>query len=774
MELLPFQAQASSQIAERLESYLRNPLMRTKTVPVPFYQNLSAITGAGKTLILANAVDQVRGRLPLRPVVLWLSKGKVVVWQTFTNLSSGKYATFLSDFDVKTLLDCSHDDISNPSKSLMLVATVAKFNQRDKERGDRKIFQVGLDAAEQSLWDMLKERWVQVDERRVKRPLVIVYDEGHNLSDQQTELLFELAPDAVIAASATTRVPEAMGNTIRRLKEDLGWKEEQLVTVVPSSEVVESGLVKKHIMLGGYVTPMEIAVDEMLEEMVQAEKTAADLGLPFKPAAIYVSKTNTVDDSPPGEDAMRAFEDRLARPILIWRYLTEKKGIDPSEIAVYCNLTFKKGYPPPEGFNLFSGGDSDYDDFIAGGYRHVIFNLSLQEGWDDPRVGFAYIDKDMGSPDQVTQVVGRVLRQPGTTHYPAPILNTAHFYIRTDDKGIFDAVLTDVQDKLAADIPTITMTVRKNRKSGSRPYKLALKTKHVHVTSVDTDKAFEPIEQVIKGIIDFRGDIASKEGGGERIQVLQAVGSGENAVQEWVDVAHSNPVRARWVFDRELKRLHKGAAQIADTVDGKFDALVEYHSDAAEHIREKAKEVVDAYITYTEIVQNSHEPPYVAPDIPVDEDKLVLFKHAVHEGYSDLNDLELRFAKAIDKTRRVWCRNPSQGGYSIPLVDEGDTKRFFPDFLVWVDKKVLAIDTKGKHLITDDSKRKLFYIKQAEPGQPELVIRLVTEGKWNVVGRAPNSVDKKDGYTVWTLRNGLLHPIHCKDVGEAVERSLNA
>ena len=39
---------------------------------------------------------------------------------------------------------------------------------------------------------------------------------------------------------------------------------------------------------------------------------------------------------------------------------------------------------------------------MAGNFRHIIFNLSLQEGWDDPECCFAYIDKQIGSPDQVT------------------------------------------------------------------------------------------------------------------------------------------------------------------------------------------------------------------------------------------------------------------------------------------------------------------------------------------------------------------------------------
>src|SRR5262245_53363561 len=130
--------------------------MTTKTRTVPFYQNLNSITGSGKTLILADAVSQIRSRLAVEPIVLWLSKGKVVVWQTFTNLSSGKYAELVAAFTVKPLMECRQSDIENPSSGLLLVATVGKFNQADKERGDRKIYQLALDDGSQSLWDMLK------------------------------------------------------------------------------------------------------------------------------------------------------------------------------------------------------------------------------------------------------------------------------------------------------------------------------------------------------------------------------------------------------------------------------------------------------------------------------------------------------------------------------------------------------------------------------------------------------------------------------------------
>ena len=158
MELKSFQIEASEQIAERYESYMNDPLYIRKNEIVPFYQNLSAITGAGKTLVLADAIEQIRAMTTTQPVVLWLSKGKVVVGQTFENLSNGKYADNIPSYTIKPLLDCKGRDILDDSKGLILVATVGKFNQKDKEDGDRKIFQTGLDEASESLWEILKRR----------------------------------------------------------------------------------------------------------------------------------------------------------------------------------------------------------------------------------------------------------------------------------------------------------------------------------------------------------------------------------------------------------------------------------------------------------------------------------------------------------------------------------------------------------------------------------------------------------------------------------------
>ncbi|WP_220427374.1 hypothetical protein, partial [Klebsiella pneumoniae] len=114
------------------------------------------------------------------------------------------------------------------------------------------------------------------------------------------------------------------------------------------------------------------------------------------------------------------------------------------------NLSFLDGNKPAE-VNLFSKGENDFEDFQAGNFKHIIFNLSLQEGWDDPACYLAYIDKSMGSSIQVEQIIGRVLRQYGARHYDNQLINSAHFFLRVDNQSVFSSAINAVKDKLKAE-----------------------------------------------------------------------------------------------------------------------------------------------------------------------------------------------------------------------------------------------------------------------------------------------------------------------------------
>lgn len=781
-DLLPFQSKASSQLANRYIKLVSDPRrpMEYAAWATPFYQALSALTGSGKTPILADAVAQMRANMTMEPIVLWVSKSRAVVDQTLGNFRpGGKYEGLVEGFLVAPLVELRRDAIADNSQAIIALATVGSFNQQDRADGSLKIHKVSLDTSDDSLWTALTTRGAKEGERR--RPLIVVYDEGHNLSDQQTELLLELEPDAILVASATMRTPERLGQLISRLAQS-GWSmqpvddhavgetQRSLVTAIRSVDAVEAGLVKRQIILGGYSTEMETALADMMLELGVAEAKAKTLEVGFRPKAIYVCKTNLTQDDGTADIVSRPFKERKAPPILIWRYLVEVAGIDPAEIAVYLDLRVdRKNHPLPADFNLFSGGEDDFSAFTAGGYRHIIFNQSLQEGWDDPACCFAYIDKSMGSAIQVEQVIGRVLRQPGARHYPDPDLNTANFFLRIDGRQEFERTLRAVQQKIAADMPEVRL---EGFSDGRERARARLEPRHqmdVPEIHIDADESVEPMTAVVSQLPDYSGDGVNSHGPGEQIKAIQAIGDGSSAKVTITAREHSNRVVARWLVRRTMQSLYPEAVKTIDWADPRFEARVEITSRAALHLRAEAERMVDAYLDNADLAFEASN-PYRVGSVIAKPDGLRRFTNSVHEGYSDLNELEVEIAEAIDATGLRWVRNPSNGGYSIPLLEKGSGRRFFPDFLVWKGDLIYAIDPKGKHLITEDAGKKLLAIRD-EKRSKRVIVRLVTAGRWS---HDPIRDLKGPGYSLWKITNsGQVRATHSATVGDVVSRALD-
>jgi type III restriction enzyme len=758
VELYGFQRIKAEQLAKNIIEYNKDPLLISTDHVLPLYQSLKSITGSGKTLILAEMIELLRAQLSTEPIVLWVSKGRVVVGQTLDNLGQGgKYADNIPSYKVLPLLDCKENDILS-SKSLLLIATVGKFNQKDKSNGDRRIFQTVLDSADASLWDMIKTR---KDANGYKRDLVVIYDEGHNLSDQQVTLLDELNPIALVAASATVKVPKELEWTISRLQKEKHYTDENLIVSVSNKKVVDSGLIKKNLAIGGYLTPMEIAVNSLLEDFSDCEKVATRLGVNFKPKAIYVCDTNMIMNRSLVDDPLTPFDQRQARPIQIWRHLVNA-GIDPETIAVYCNLKMDNNYPAPTNFHLFNGGDNDYDEFSKGSYRHIIFNQTLQEGWDDPSCCFAYIDKSMGSVTQVTQVIGRVLRQPNATHYPDELLNTANFYIKTDEKDIFREIVDEIQKTLLVDMPSVSISYHITKGHGkASPTIKPKRVICVPAISIETGSAKNEIDREIQNMIDYRADQINTVGQGEQIKYVSSIGENQKLIGTTIKTEHSNKVTVRWVFKRELDRLAKKAITLCDIADPKFDALVEYNSKAANNIRDLAGKTANIYRGRSRIVQAPFDQQEVGSVFDGNDSKP--FNNGIHPRYGDLNGFELKFAEELDRIGLPWMRNPKDGYLQIPLLDGKGTDTFNPDFIVWSDKKLFALDTKGKHLIMDESQRKLFYIERVGGDGPDIDVKFITERKYDDSGKVLDD----NGFTVWLVKQGQVKTECCSLLSDA-------
>jgi type III restriction enzyme len=769
IELFQFQQTAASQIADRFISYSAEPIgfgRGKKRRNVPFYQALSSITGSGKTPVLAQAVSEIVAMSEVPPVVLWLSKGKVVVQQSYANLAEGgKYDHLLPDVDVRLLSEYDSEDVANSNESLLYFATVGTFNQRDRKASNLKMFAVDTDNIEATRWEALKVRRTADGKRR---PLVVVYDEAQNLSDQQTTLLLEQQPAVFLLASATLRFPaQFYAEVIEPLQTQGEYREEDLITTMKSPDVVTSGLVKGMISLDGLNAPMQETISEMLTGMREVEADAVKENVSFRPKAIYVCNTNVLaDDAGQTDDPKQPFDQRQAPPILIWRYLTEQCDIATEEVVVYADLKTHRDFPIPPNFNLFTGGERDYEDFVAGDFTHIIFNRTLQEGWDDPSVYFAYVDKSMDSSIQITQIVGRVLRQPGATHYESDRLNTAHFSIRVDRNDTFAKVVEDVRDGLggeAPDVRILTSPPGSEQVESLQPKERRL----VPRTAIDNIPTVEPVEKVLAKIHDYSGDTRNTRGKGRRRTVKQAIGASEAVDSEWVAFEQSSRVNARWVFRREVSRRYRPALTVMNTDVEKFDAKVGVGSSAFASLTDNAAEAVEEYLRHA-VIKQLKPKPYEMGSTLVRRSSMITFANALHEGYDALNDLERRFARALDETGLPWARNRSQTGYKIPLVTLGQTVWFFPDFLVWADEKVICVDTKGTDRVESESRRKLLTIQPHKDVPTTVEVKFVSEGTW----KSDGTPDSKDGFSVWALGSGqALRTLQHDDL-ESVARSL--
>lgn len=785
-ELKVFQTVSAKLMADRYRFFATHPdRPRKGSKPRPFFQALSALTGAGKTPILAHSVTLMRAHLSAEPIVLWMSKAKSVVAQTYANFSGGKYNELISDFRIINIQDLKPQLIADGSIPLLLMTTTGLFNNKEQSDGMLNIYKKDNDLfGDRSPWERLIERKYGENKRR---PLLIVYDEGHNLSEQQTELLSELEPDAYLLASATLKLPNNFQKSV--IQHIKIWVEEAtnlksftelkavdehgkpeaerfITTAVNSNEVVLAELVKKAIQFDGTTATMERCLDDLIKRMQIIDREILSRGLTFKPKAIYVCKTNIADDGEK-DDASKPFEHRKAPPIRIWRYLVEEKGINPKDIAIYANLTFVERNKPDE-VNLFSKGENDFDNFSYGNFQHIIFNLSLQEGWDDPACYLAYIDKSMGSSIQVEQIIGRTLRQYGATHYENPLLNSAHFFLRVDSQSVFTTTIQNVKTKLQSEGASIEITSNFGGAGGNADDLLPKENVNVelHHIFVDSEAARERIARILEDFPRFvEGDDNTVGEAHTTTQVvdLEELGKDQGTV-EWKSDGQTNPVRLRWLINTAIKSRSTRALAVVDIKDVKFDVRVQIQSRADKQTEKLANEIVECFYQNSDLVYESDRvfrfgtlrTPKNAPS----------FTNGLYERYTGFNKFELPFAQALDAAGQAWHRNPSSGGFSIPLLSPGDTALFFPDFIVWKKNSIFCLDTKGGHLLSDAVIRKLFDIK--EDGKTKIQMRFISEGKQTELhGKA-----LKGGYTVWKMKSGSPTAIHVNSLNEAVKECL--
>jgi type III restriction enzyme len=736
--LLDFQEEAVVQMHEAIAMWAKaiGDLQRPPTTvdgnPIPLLGQLFAITGGGKTPILAKIIGGVGPA-----VVLWTTNRSVVVDQTVEKLKT-TYRHFLpiesSIFGENPTPAEWADLVSNPTALSIWCLTVASWNDTDAETKGTPAARLNIHrsapewAGEESPWNQLMNL--------KDRPLWVIYDEGHGQTDVQLDQLLELGPVGIISASATPVASPRITQMRSLLEGSEVWKPiaDRAIVSVPTTKVAAAGLLKSDIEVDDLNMTSESKVLEAVRLRAELETTANDLGVELRPRALYVTEESNSQREEP-------------RPVAIWRILIERGGVPSKAIAV---ATSTKELPKEaERITELSQ--------LKPRHRHIIFNKKFQEGWDDPEAYLAYFDGETKSALRINQLIGRILRQPNVKHFDAPELNKAYLFISSDDEK-FAGIVSSVRKHLVREYG-VNEFGEANVKVTRRSERLApiglregLPELSLPVWSI-VARNLEPLVAEIEryGRRPFaKGDLEAP--GRATKLTFKLTEAQEKIVSRVVEIGNHIRSVNRDYFLEQVRNQSKDAFDwlpAAGTAGPMFKQDAAMLSPAQADLGKQAREFVDGFearVRFAREADPEQDTWKPGPYTPT-RSGLLGFSHSVHSGYPDapsfLNNDEKAFATALDATGAGWwMRNPSarsQGGYGVPLpIKVGGSQSFFPDFLWWVDGGCWAIDTTGVHILGPKVRGKLLTITE-----PRLA--LATRGK---VAATLDTVENDHGWTL--------------------------
>jgi len=773
-DLKTFQERAASELAAMIQEYPSDrfkPRFDPETGDrLPFLCRLRAITGAGKTPILALTAQHLRNG-----IVLWTTNRGAVISQTLANLrAGGKYSGLLPEgtqiYNLAEMTPLEWSQMIEAREGLtILLATVASFNQ------DGDNLKIHKKVGDVTRWQMLSGDEA-VDERRA-RSLYVFYDEGHGATENQFRKLRELHPAAFTLASASP-LPEDLADLLSGNSQEERQKALALRTVsVPTKEVVGTGLLKQRLYFVDCNTAKSDAIREANDKWASiAKKMKNHSSVPI--ACFIVNETT--------------------RGVDIWEHLVAL-GVDPARIAVHLNgardvMADRRGVVAPL-IDTYSGRkpqDRSPEVLASAGYTHIIWNLTLREGWDEPLAYVAYLDSRGRSLVDIVQKIGRFVRQPNAKPFSDTDLNSAYFYFNVTDAA-FSRIIEQTQEEMETDgyevIPMVG--ARKPPASRSVPVKAPMSLTNLAPWFGDS---IEDLDDILLNAVPLFADAALQSRGAFKTRVFEMREMKENVEKRSERSRATNDVVTPW----EFLSAHLGAidARIINDSGTIFSARLKdeprmrqqmQHGSEAMRILSNAIPNIRARLNDKfqlrglgrhgiHVIQPFN---LVSPDIESGHDgyrekyKVRKFKNALHGEYNGFNPFELDVAQALDRLGKPWCRNPvGRDGYKIPVQELGaDSNWFYPDFLFWSKpSEVWAIDPKGKHLLDAAVPSKLMDLGGLPDIKPRLQIAFLVEGQYVADQQGFFTRAGRQGLTLVRRDSTKIKTIPLTDIDAAVKQ----
>jgi type III restriction enzyme len=415
---------------------------------------LKVPTGGGKTWLAVSAVSRIMGRyLDCNTgFVLWIVPNEAIYTQTLKHLKDRQHA-YRQALDRAAAGRVRIMEKSDPLNArdvdthlCVMILMLQSSNRENQEtlkmfqdrgdvhgffppEGEQQAHRAALDrtrnlAAYQDMFPMVKDSLGNA--LRIIRP-VVVLDEGHRaISDLAFRTLYGFNPCFVLELTATPQDVQPRGG--RNPREG---RYANVLVEVTGRELDREGMIKMPLNLDprqsdDWKATLNAALTKLNALDKDARRLRADTGRYIRPIMLIQVERTGADQRESGNIHAEDVKDWL---------LTA--GFDEAEIAV--KTAEQNDLNQPENQNLLSPTNR---------IRAIVTKQALQEGWDCP---FAYVLCALAASSNLnamTQLVGRILRQPHATKTGVDALDECHVITHHADTA---TVVEAIKDGLEQD-----------------------------------------------------------------------------------------------------------------------------------------------------------------------------------------------------------------------------------------------------------------------------------------------------------------------------------
>lgn len=354
-------------------------------------------TGGGKTFIACSSIRSILNETSSGSdykFVVWLVPSDSIMQQTLKALRNPAHPYRMklnADFNhrvtvlTKNDLLIGHGFNLNILREQLVVAVLSYDSFRSKNKDNRKAYEQNENLYETTKY--LEDRGSRIqgaDESSLYQvinklnPVVVVDESHHARSSLSIDMLRDFNPRFVLELSATP-------------------SDANLISSVSALELKEENMVKLPVFLYNRLSHNDVLANA-IDLRNQLEELANDSEIPYiRPIVLFQAQPKT-------NKSEQTFE-KVKKTLLAI-------GIPEDQIAIKTS-------------SIDDLRDCDLNSKDCR-IRFIITVNALKEGWDCP---FAYVLASLanrGSPIEVEQILGRVLRQPYAKRTKVPALNMAY------------------------------------------------------------------------------------------------------------------------------------------------------------------------------------------------------------------------------------------------------------------------------------------------------------------------------------------------------------